>query len=311
MIYRSPMASPRTPTTRPNAVAPGLYLVATPIGNLRDITLRALDILAGVDLILCEDTRVGGKLLAAHGLSGRLERYDEHAAERVRPKVLRHLAGGGKVALISDAGTPLVSDPGYRLVRAAVEQGAAVFPAPGPSAALAALTVAGLPTDRFLFAGFPPSKSAGRRALFAELAPVRATLIFYEGGPRLRASLEDMAAMFGPREGAVARELTKLHETVIRGTLAELAVDPRLDAPRGEIVVLVGPGTDQAASPEEADAALTEAVARVGPARAASEVAKALGLNRRELYARALTLRDERHAGAASAATHDDETGAD
>jgi 16S rRNA (cytidine1402-2'-O)-methyltransferase len=286
-------AAPPPARTTPNAIVAGLYLVATPIGNLRDITLRALDILADVDVILCEDTRVGGKLLAAHGISGKLERYDEHAAERARPKILRLLAAGAKIALISDAGTPLISDPGYRLVREALAQGAAVFPAPGPSAALAALTVSGLPTDRFLFAGFPPAKAAGRQALFAELAPVRATLIFYEGGPRLRTSLTDMAQVFGPRAGAVARELTKLHETVIRGPLDALAADPRLDSPRGEIVVLVGPGAEAAASLEDADAALAEATARLGPAGAASEVARALGLNRRDLYARALALRDK------------------
>jgi 16S rRNA (cytidine1402-2'-O)-methyltransferase len=286
-----PLPEIASPRTTPNAIVAGLYLVATPIGNLRDITLRALDILAGVDLILCEDTRVGGRLLAAHGISARLERYDEHAAERARPMILARLAAGAKIALISDAGTPLISDPGYRLVREALDQGAAVFPAPGPSAALAGLTVSGLPSDRFLFAGFPPARPAGRLALFAELAPVRATLIFYEGGPRLRASLTDMAAVFGARDGAVARELTKLHETVIRGPLADLAADPRLDAPRGEIVVLVGPGAEAAASAEQADAALAEAVARVGPARAAAEVARALGLSRRDLYARALAMR--------------------
>jgi 16S rRNA (cytidine1402-2'-O)-methyltransferase len=289
------MDSPPAPrsATRPNVLAPGLYLVATPIGNLRDITLRALDILGGVDVVLCEDTRVGGKLLSAHGLKARLERYDEHAAERTRPKALALLAGGGRLALISDAGTPLISDPGYRLVREAVEQGSAVFPAPGASAALAALTVSGLPTDRFLFAGFPPSRAAGRRALFAELAPVRATLVFYEGGPRLRESLADMADVFGAREAAVARELTKLHETVVRGVLADLAADPRLHSPRGEIVVVVGPGVAAMATAAEADAALAEAVARLGPARGASEVAQALGLNRRELYARALALKRE------------------
>ena len=287
------MEATRRPSTVPNALLPGLYLVATPIGNLRDITLRALDILAGVDLILCEDTRTGGKLLAAHGIRGKLARYDDHAGERVRPDVLRRLADGGKVALISDAGTPLVSDPGYRLVREAVEQGSAVYAAPGPSAALAALTVSGLPSDRFLFAGFPPPKAAGRLDLFAELAPVRATLIFYESGPRLAASLADMAQALGARQAVVARELTKLHETVVRGTLPELAVDPRLAAPRGEIVVLVGPGADPVATLDEADAALLEAVGRVGPARAASEVAKALGLSRRELYARALALRGQ------------------
>jgi 16S rRNA (cytidine1402-2'-O)-methyltransferase len=287
------MASGQDTSPRRNLMVPGLYLVATPIGNLRDITLRGLDILEGADLVLCEDTRVAGKLLAAHVLEARLERYDEHAAERARPGVLKRLLGGAKVALISDAGTPLISDPGYRLVREAVAQGSAVFPVPGPSAALAALTVSGLPTDRFLFAGFPPNRPAARRALFEELAPLRATLIFYESGPRLRASLEDMARVFAAREAAVARELTKLHETVVRGTLPDLVIDPRLDAPKGEIVVVVGPGADQAASADEADAALAEAVARVGPAQAASEVAKALGLSRRALYARALALKEK------------------
>jgi 16S rRNA (cytidine1402-2'-O)-methyltransferase len=286
------MDAPPADRTTPNTLAPGLYLVATPIGNLRDITLRALDVLGGADLILCEDTRVSGKLLAAHGLKGgRLERYDEHAAERARPKALAALAQGARVALVSDAGTPLVSDPGYRLVREAAAAGHTVFPIPGPSAALAGLVVSGLPTDRFLFVGFPPPKAAARRAFFQELAPLRATLVFYESGPRLRASLADMAQVLGPRDGAVARELTKLHETVVRGPLAALAADPRLDAPKGEIVVLVGPGAERAMSADEADAALAEAVARLGPAKAAAEVARALGLPRRELYARALALR--------------------
>ena len=277
--------------TEPKPVAPGLYMVATPIGNLRDITLRALDVLAGADVVLAEDTRVSGKLLAAHGISAKLERYDEHAAARVRPRILAALAGGARIALISDAGTPLVSDPGYRLAIEAVAQGSAVFPIPGASAVMAALTVAGLPTDRFLFAGFPPPKSAARRTFLEELAAVRATLIFFEGASRLAASLADMAEVLGPRPAAVARELTKLHETVIRGPLDVLAADPRLDAPKGEIVVLVGPGHHVQATPETADAALAEALTRVGPAEAASEVAKALGLPRRDLYARALALR--------------------
>jgi 16S rRNA (cytidine1402-2'-O)-methyltransferase len=274
------------------ALAPGLYIVATPIGNLRDITLRALDVLAGADLVLCEDTRVGGKLLSAHGIHARLERYDEHAAERVRPLVLQRLAEGARIALTSDAGTPLVSDPGYRLVREAAAQGSDVFPIPGASASLAALTVAGLPTDRFLFAGFPPTKAGARRSLFEELAPVRATLVFYETGPRLADSLGDMAAVLGRREAAVARELTKLHETVLRGSLAELAADPRCQSPKGEIVVVVGPPAAERISLEEADQALVEAVARLGAAAGAAEVAKALGLSRRDLYARALALRD-------------------
>src|SRR6516165_6662231 len=241
-------------------LAPGLYLVATPIGNLRDITLRALDVLSAADLVLAEDTRVGGKLLSAFGLSNKLERYDEHAAERARPKVMATLAEGGRVALVSDAGTPLVSDPGYRLVREAAGAGHRVYPIPGASALLAGLSVAGLPTDRFLFAGFPPPKSAARRSFFEELAGVRATLVFFEGGSRLAASLADMTAVLGDREAVVCRELTKLYETVVRGPLDTLAADPQFEAPKGEIVVLVAPGRIEAAGPAEADAALAEAL---------------------------------------------------
>jgi 16S rRNA (cytidine1402-2'-O)-methyltransferase len=270
----------------------GLYVVATPIGNLRDITLRALDVLSGCDLLLAEDTRVTGKLLAAYGLSKTMARYDEHAAERARPRIMAALEAGQSVALVSDAGTPLVSDPGYRLVKEVVEAGYRVFPIPGPSAALAALTLAGLPTDRFLFGGFTPPKSAARRTFLAEFAQARATLIFYETGPRLRASLEDMLAVFGPRQAAVTRELTKLYETAVRGTLDQLAVDPALEEPKGEIVVLVGPGVAEAASAADADLALAEALTRLAPGEAASEVAKALGLNRRDLYRRALALKD-------------------
>lgn len=273
---------------------PGLYVVATPIGNLRDITLRALDVLAGCDLLLAEDTRVTGKLLSAYGLSKTMLRYDEHAAERARPRIMAALEQGQSVAQVSDAGTPLVSDPGFRLVREVIAAGHRVFPIPGPSAALAALTLAGLPTDRFLFAGFPPPKSAARRTFLAEVANVHATLIFYESGPRLRASLTDMAAVFGDREAAVARELTKLFETTVRGTLGELAADPKLDGPKGEIVILVGPGAEQVSTAEDADAALADALTRLPPGEAASEVARALGLNRRDLYKRAMALRDGR-----------------
>lgn len=287
------MAHPVPPPPLSDApLAPGLYVVATPIGNLRDITLRALDVLKGADLILAEDTRVSGKLLAAYGVAGKLERYDEHAAERVRPRVMAALAEGGRVALVSDAGTPLVSDPGYRLVREAVEAGARVYPIPGASALLAGLSVAGLPTDRVLFAGFPPPKSAARRTFFEEIAGVRATLVFFEGGSRLAASLADMAAVFGPREAVVARELTKLYETVIRGALPDLAADPALQAPKGEIVVLVAPGREAAATADEADQALAEALTRLKPGDAAAEVAKALGLNRRDLYRRAMALKE-------------------
>jgi len=273
-------------------LAPGLYVVATPIGNLRDITLRALDVLAAADLVLAEDTRVAAKLLAAYGLSAKLERYDEHAAERSRPRALAALAEGQRVALVSDAGTPLVSDPGYRLVREAAAAGHRVFPIPGASALLAALAAAGLPTDRFLFAGFPPPKSAARRTFLEELAGIRATLVFYEGGSRLAASLADMAAVLGPdREACVGRELTKLYETVVRGPLSALAADPRFAEPRGELVVLVGPGRAAQASAADADAALADALERLKPAEAAAEVAKALGLPRRDLYRRAMDLR--------------------
>jgi 16S rRNA (cytidine1402-2'-O)-methyltransferase len=279
---------PRAPEAKP--VDPGLYLVATPIGNLRDITLRALDVLAAADLVLAEDTRVSGKLLAAYGIVARLQRYDEHAGAKVRPRILAALLEGARVALVSDAGTPLISDPGYRLVIEALAQGSAVHPIPGPSAALAALTVAGLPTDRFVFAGFPPARASARRAFLEDLASIRATLIIYESGPRLADSLKAMADVFGPRPTAVARELTKLHETVVRGPLDALAAEPRLAAPKGEIVVVVAGPEDQLPSAEETESALVDALRRLPPGAAAAEVSKALGLPRRELYAQALAI---------------------
>jgi 16S rRNA (cytidine1402-2'-O)-methyltransferase len=284
---------PPPPPLSDAPLAPGLYLVATPIGNLRDITLRALDVLNACDMLLAEDTRVSGKLLAAYAISKKMERYDEHVAERAKPKIMAALEAGGRVALVSDAGTPLVSDPGYRLVRDAIEAGHAVWPIPGPSAALAALTLAGLPTDRFLFAGFPPPKSGARRAFFEELQGVRATLIFYEGASRVADSLADMAAVFGPRDAAVARELTKLYETCVRGSLAELAADPRFEAPKGEIVILVGAGVERPVQAGDAEAALTEAMTRLPLGEAASEVARALGLPRRDLYRQALAMKGD------------------
>ncbi len=275
----------------PKPLEPGLYLVATPIGNLRDITLRALDVLAKADLVLAEDTRVSGKLLSAYGVKARLQRYDDHMGAAVRPQILARLEAGERIALVTDAGSPLVSDPGYRLAVEAAAQGSKVIAIPGASAVLTGLAVAGLPTDRFLFAGFPPPKSAARRTFLEELKPLRATLVFFEGASRLGESLADMAAVLGPRPAAVARELTKLYETVVRGPLDQLAADPKLQTPKGEIVVLVGPGAEARLSAEDAQAALAEAVLRLGPSEAAAEVARATGLPRRELYRRAVELK--------------------
>jgi 16S rRNA (cytidine1402-2'-O)-methyltransferase len=277
------------PDDRP--LEPGLYLVSTPIGNLRDITLRALDVLAKADLVLAEDTRVTGKLLSAYGIKAKLQRYDDHMGAAVRPQILGRLLSDERIALATDAGSPLVSDPGYRLALEAAEQGSKVIAIPGASAVLTGLAVAGLPSDRFLFAGFPPPKSAARRTFFEELKPIRATLVFFEGASRLGDCLRDMATVFGPRPAAVARELTKLYETVVRGSLDELAANPALQAPKGEIVVLVGPGEEVRLSAEDAEAALAEAVQRLGPSEAAAEVAKATGLPRRELYRRAVELK--------------------
>src|SRR5262249_38923356 len=203
--------------------APGLHVVATPIGNLRDVTLRALEVLAGVDLIACEDTRVTRRLTAHYGISAPLTPYHDHNAAAARPRLLERLAAGSAIALVSDAGTPLISDPGYRLVRAAREAGHLVTTVPGPSSVLAALAVAGLATDRFLFDGYLPAKSSERRTRIAELAGAPATLVLFETGPRLAATLADLAAGLGAREAAVCRELTKVHEEVRRGELAALA----------------------------------------------------------------------------------------
>jgi 16S rRNA (cytidine1402-2'-O)-methyltransferase len=227
-----PDPSPGPPPARGGPLEAGLYVVSTPIGNLRDITYRAIDVLAAVDLVLAEDTRVTGKLMAAYGLSRKLAPYHDHNADEARPRVLARLAEGARVALVSDAGTPLISDPGYKLVRAAAAAGHAVRAIPGASAPLAALAAAGLPTDRFLFAGFPPPRSGARRRWLESLAGVRATLILFESGPRLSDSLADMAAVFGPREAVVARELTKLYETLYRGELPRWRSTRRCSRPR-------------------------------------------------------------------------------
>ena len=273
----------------------GLYVVATPIGNIADITLRALDILAEVDVIACEDTRVSAKLLQRHGIDAVLLPYHEHNAERMRPVLLERIAGGQAVALVSDAGTPLVSDPGFKLVRQAIAEGHRIQMLPGASAPIAALVLSGLPSDRFLFAGFLDAKTTARRRDLAELAAVRATLIFFESAQRLAASLADMAAELGDRPAAVARELTKLYEEVRHGTLGELARHyATAGPPKGEIVVVVGPPLPAVApSADDLDALLADALARLSVRDAASEVADALGLKRRTVYARALALAAE------------------
>jgi 16S rRNA (cytidine1402-2'-O)-methyltransferase len=265
--------------------------VATPIGNLGDMSFRALDALRGVDLIACEDTRVTGKLLAAFGIATAMIPYHEHNAERTRPRLLAKLAQGARLALVSDAGTPLISDPGYKLVRAAAAAGIAVSIVPGASAVLAALALSGLPTDRFLFAGFLPAKSAQRRKALAELRPIAATLVFFETAPRLAATLADAAAILGPRAIAVCRELTKLHEEVRRARLDELARAYAGGAEtRGEFVIVVAPPAEAPAADTDVDALLRGALARVSVKDAVGEVALATGRPRREVYQRALAL---------------------
>jgi 16S rRNA (cytidine1402-2'-O)-methyltransferase len=271
---------------------PGLYPVATPIGNLGDVGLRALEVLGGVDLVVCEDTRVTRVLLDRYGIRRPLAAYHEHNAARERPRLLAMLAGGMRVALVSDAGTPLVSDPGYKLVEEALAAGVRVIPIPGPSAILAALVAAGLPTDAFVFLGFLPAKTVGRRSRLAAFAAVPATLVVYEAPHRTAETLADMVAVLGPtRRGAVARELTKRFEEVRRGSLADLAATAAADPPRGEVVLLAGPPVDEAAGEADVDALLEAALGTAAPGQAAAEVAKATGRPRKEVYARALALR--------------------
>ena len=309
----SPSRQPRTPTDRAGedeeqsstsgrsgkagrqAFTPGLYVVATPIGNARDITPRALHLLGQADVIACEDTRVTGRLLKIHHVQRPTIAYHDHNAARVRPGLMKRLNKGEIVALVSDAGTPLISDPGYRLVNEAREAGIAVTALPGASAPMAALATAGLPTDRFLFGGFLPAKSSARRRALEELTDLAATLVFFEAAPRLAATLSDMASVLGSRQAAVLRELTKKFEESRHGDLSKLAAHYR-DAgpPKGEIVILVAPGSkDEAALDADAvDALLQAALAGDSVKDAAAAIAEQTGLPRRELYARALKLRD-------------------
>ena len=279
-------------TGKPDPLPPGLYIVATPIGNLGDVTRRSADVLSRCDAVACEDTRVTGKLLKHLGISRPLWRYDDHSAAEDRARLLEALRGKA-VALVSDAGTPLVSDPGYKLVREARAAGIPVTSLPGPSAPVVALTLSGLPSDRFLFAGFLPAKDKARAETLAELARVRATLVFFETAPRLVKSLEAIGEVLPGREVAVARELTKLYEECRSGTAAELAAHYEAHPPRGEIVLMIGPPPEAETSEADADALLRAALATEKPSQAAAQVAKATGLDRKALYARALELRGE------------------
>ena len=285
-----------TTVTAPS-LAPGLHVVATPIGNLGDITIRALETLAGADVIACEDTRISRRLMERYAIATPLVPYHDHNGASARPKLLARLAAGERVALISDAGTPLVSDPGYKLVVEAAAAGHTVHPLPGPSALLAALVAAGLPTDCFLFDGFLPAKAGQRRNRLAALASVPASLVFYESGPRLAESLADLAAGLGDRPAAVCRELTKTFEEVRRGTLSSLAAHyAGTEPPRGEIVLVVGPPLEEAAGDADVDAALARALAERSLKDAVAAVSALTGRPKREVYARALTLSEGRTA---------------
>jgi 16S rRNA (cytidine1402-2'-O)-methyltransferase len=297
----SRQSSPEVPTQRHYLIdgmpieapplAAGLHIVATPIGNLGDITLRALAALAGADLIACEDTRVTRKLLDRYGIATPLTPYHDHNAAKARPALLRRLAEGAAIALVSDAGTPLVSDPGFKLVRAAQETGHTVTALPGPSSVLAAISVAGLPTDQFFFSGFLPPKQGARRARIAELAGISSTIVLFESGPRLATTLVDLAARLGRREAALCRELTKLHEEVRRGDLETLAQTYGAGEVRGEIVLVIAPPrAAEQPSPEDTEMLLRDALARASLKDAVAQVAAATGLPRRQLYQHALSL---------------------
>jgi 16S rRNA (cytidine1402-2'-O)-methyltransferase len=288
-------ASDGQASRKPPPLVPGLHIVATPIGNMRDITLRALDVLREADLIACEDTRVFAKLASHYGIAAPTVAYSDATQDAAEPKIVRALAAGKRVALVSDAGMPLISDPGYRLVRAALAGDHVVTSAPGASAVPMALALSGLPTDRFFFGGFLPAKESERRRAIASAAAVPATLVFFEAPHRLAASLVDLAELLGPRPAAIARELTKLFEEVRRGPLTELAQHYALHPDvKGEIVLVIGPpGETEAPAAERLDEALRSAMAGASVKDAAAEVAARYGLRRRDVYARALELKRE------------------
>jgi 16S rRNA (cytidine1402-2'-O)-methyltransferase len=280
-----------TPDLMNPKLPPGLYIVATPIGNLSDLSPRAASVISSADLLAVEDSRVTARLLGHLGVKRPMTAYHDHNADRVRPELLARMREES-VALVSDAGTPLISDPGYKLVRDARSAGIAVTTIPGPCALVAALTLAGLPTDRFLFLGFLPPKAGAKSAAIAEIASIRATLVLYESGPRLAATLAALRDGLGDREAAVAREISKMFEETVSGRLSELAERYAGTPPKGEIVILVAPpGEAEPAAATEIDAALVEAMARLSASRAAAEVAQRLGLPRRQVYERALALK--------------------
>lgn len=272
----------------------GLYVVATPIGNLADMSQRAIAVLNAAEIVAVEDSRVTGKLLHHLGLKKKMRRYNDHSSSNDRDSLIA-AARDSVVALVSDAGTPLISDPGYKLVRAAREAGVPVYTIPGASAVIAALSICGLPTDRFLFSGFLPNKAKARAEALLELASIKATLVFYESGPRLAASLETISEIYGDREVAVARELTKKFEEVVTGTAAELAARYAAQEPKGEIVLIIGPPTEEIAAADagDVDAALREALQSMSAAKAAGAIAKKFGLERATLYTRATEIKGQ------------------
>lgn len=293
---------PRNITTVPESrseparLAPGLYIVATPIGNLGDITVRALDVLRAADAIACEDSRVTGKLLAAYAILTPMTPYHEHNAARMRPKILKRLADGERIALVSDAGTPLVSDPGYKLVREARDAGIGVTALPGASALLAALCTAGLPTNAFHFAGFLPPRQTQRRKALETLRAIPATVVLYESPARLADMLGDAARVLGPRTAAICRELTKLHEETVPGDLAALAAHYRaVPAPKGEVVVVIGPPGDAAVTADDFEARLADALAHNSLRDAVDAITAETGAPRKRVYARALDLQRALH----------------